>query len=101
MDAINQLPLHDALIESITINWLEKTVEVKLRAFIYKGSDAIPCILKFYDVSDTQIPHNHPWGESQFINVVSGSKESVFIEMQSGDIIRITGSGFNFDSHVL
>lgn len=100
MNKIENLPLHDAILEKIIVNWSGREVTIILKAFSKAGKNAIPHALKFGQVNDIQIPHKSPWGESKFINAVSVKNDICKIEMQSGDEIYISAERFQFDESV-
>ncbi len=91
------LPLHDAVVENIDIKWESSLVEINLYAFMHKNKRALPYVLKFIDVTEIQIPHNNPWGESVYINSVNTENNHYYIEMQSGDTLTIKSGGYSFD----
>lgn len=98
MDQFEKLPLHDAYIETIVINWEESSIEIRMYAFTVKAKDALPHILKFTDAEDIHVPHKNPWGESVFINSAEFKDQTYQLEMQSGDVIKIKSGGFSFKS---
>ncbi len=89
--------LHDAIVESINVNWADREVVINLKAFSEQGENAISYILKFEHVKGVQIPHESPWGESESINSISVEDETCKIEMQSGDVVQVSESRFRFD----
>ncbi len=97
MLSIEELPLHDALLNSIEINWPARCVEIRLSAFVVKGNDSVPHLLKFEEVTNTHAPHESPWGESLFINEVSVLDGTVTIEMQTGDKLTISAGSYSFE----
>jgi hypothetical protein len=96
MSGLETLPLHDAIVSRITLQWVERTLEFELLAFAERGKRAFPHKLKFTGVSNFNCPHASPWGESFFINSATGSSGSYVIEMQSGDEIGIEAAGYSF-----
>ena len=90
------LPLHDAVLNSITINWSESKVEFSVLAFVEKDVPAVPHKLRFMGVKDVSCPHSSPWGDSNSINNVSEVPGEYKIEMQSGDVISIKCDDFEF-----
>lgn len=97
MDEFENLRLHDAPLDCITIRWSDGSAEFKLSVFIEEESNAIPHTLKFEGVSDIHIPHNNEWGESQFINEVRLLDGAALIDMQSGDTISIKAKSYSFE----
>lgn len=97
MDEFENLRLHDAALDGITIRWSDGSAEFNLSVFIEEESNAISHILKFEGVSDIHIPHNNEWGESQFINGIRLLDGAALIDMQSGDTISITARSYSFE----
>ena|SRR5437868_13397383 len=93
---LSTLPLHDALLRSVTLAWERKVCQLDLLAFAQSGGSATPHVLEFCGVTSLVIPHNEPWGPSSSINSVSCSRGLFRIEMQSGDIIELAASHFTF-----
>ena len=96
MRRIENLPLHDAIVDSINVNWVTKEVVINLKVFSKKGENAIPHSLIFKQVKSIKIPHESPWGESESINSASVESGICQIEMQSGDVISILAKDFRF-----
>ena len=90
------LPLHDALLESVEMRWAESTCVMKLKAFVSRTEHAKPHQLVFEGVTGLSIPKQAPWGSSNAINTAGGSPGRFRIEMQSGDLIEVTAKGFRF-----
>lgn len=85
--------LHDATLETLSLDWATGRVEVVLRS----ASGIV--ILRASGVTHLVCPRLHPWGRSSSVNGVRGprAKEGGFIveiEMQSGDVIVILAGGF-------
>ena len=96
MKSIENLPLHDAIIERVEVVWSDRIVKIQLKAFTEKGKNAVPHSLQFDEVTNIQVPHESPWGDSVFINGVSGANGTCKIEMQSGDLISISATSYKF-----
>jgi hypothetical protein len=47
MREIEKLPLHDAIVESINVNWADREVVINLKAFSEQGENA-PYAREFY-----------------------------------------------------
>ena len=92
----DDLPLHDALLQSVEMLWEEKLCRLHLEAFIHKGQRALAHLLEFQAVTALDVPHHEPWGPSIFVNSVSTSLGWFEVKMQSGDIIRVAAEGFSF-----
>ncbi len=97
MSNFENLPLHDAVVENIDIKWGSSFVGINLYAFVNKAERALPFILKFIGVTEIQVPHNSPWGESVYVNRVGVENERFYIEMQSGDMLAIKANDFKFE----
>ena len=91
-------PLHDALVERITLHWTDRTVTFELLAFVRRDQSATPHELCFSGVRDFHCPHLSPWGESFYVNSAEGDSGSFMLQMQSGDEIRVLADGFRFTS---
>ena len=92
----SSLPLHDALLESITLLWKQKICRLHLEAFAERGESAFPHLLEFHAVELLNAPLTDSWGPSYSINSVSHSAGSFLIEMQSGDTIEVRAGAFTF-----
>jgi hypothetical protein len=85
----NALPLHDARIADVVVDWEQKQCRFQLSVFTRPGSSAKPYTLTFEGVTLFVMSHEQPWGSSLFVNSVSSSNGHFKVEMQSGDIIEI------------
>ena len=90
-------PLHDASLNSIEINWKNKTISINIGAFIKNSKAAEDSELLFTGVSFFEMPHFSPWGNSHYINSVNVKDDFYFVEMQSGDIIKIRADELEFN----
>lgn len=90
------LPLHDALLESITLLWKQKICRLHLEAFAVPGKSASPHLLEFQGVELVNAPLNDSWGPSYSVNSATHTSGKFFIEMQSGDIIEVRAATFTF-----
>jgi hypothetical protein len=91
------LPLHDAILEGISIQWDRSRCILTVAAFVTRGEPAQPCVLTFDRISRVVVPHEEPWGRSGHIyGQRSGADGMYVIEMQSGDEIQITAGSFDF-----
>jgi hypothetical protein len=93
---IHSLPLHDAIVQEIRVYWNQKQVALTLDVFLNPKLKAKPCELIFYGVTNIEIPHYAPWGESSCINAVRFEENRFQIEMQTGDILSIEASSYEF-----
>jgi hypothetical protein len=88
--------LHDATLLTVTYEWAESGVVIKLRS----GHDGIVSVMGA-GVTLLELPHRNPWGRSVSVNEVRGpspladGRERLEIEMQSGDTLLIEGTGFS------
>jgi hypothetical protein len=89
------LPLHDALLHELHLDWSARTCRMHLEVFVDLRETAVPRQLVFRSVTDVSIPHHAPWGQSIHINSSGFEPPDVFtLEMQSGDEIRIRAESF-------
>ena len=93
---LEDLPLHDAVLYSITLLWEEARAELSLAAFIDLEKDALPHKLIFFDIEHLDCPHLAPWGDSVFIRSANEASGMYSIEMQSGDVLTFKCRGFEF-----
>ncbi|HET8656195.1 MAG TPA: hypothetical protein VFL93_11815 [Longimicrobiaceae bacterium] len=96
-EAFARLPLHDALLDRIIIDWRAHTCVIEVRAFLARGEWAQTAELHFRGVSDVRVPHRAPWGESVSINSVGAESDDYVLEVQSGDEIRIRADAVEFN----
>lgn len=96
MPGLDTLPLHDAIVNRITLLWKERVLEFELLAFVECDKEAVLYKLQFTGVRNFNCPHASPWGESFYINSATSSADSYAIEMQSGDEISIEAAGYSF-----
>ena len=95
---INSLPLHDAVLRSVEYSWQQKNCRVSLSVFVDAGKDARPHTLEFHGVTSISLPHHESWGPSAFIHSASQGDGAYKIQMQSGDVLEVTASGFTFSA---
>ena len=93
----DELPLHDATLTSITHKWESKEVCVLGKYY----SKELACVasfrLTFSLVQLLHVSHTEDWGPSSQINKMHRVRTDEFaIEMQSGDVITIRASRFDF-----
>jgi len=97
MSEFNSLPLHDASINEVVYSPEIATVIFKGVFFSTLGQPGRNGELMFDGVKRLVVPHETPWGPSTFVNGGTVESKQVFkIEMQSGDVIEITASGWSF-----
>jgi hypothetical protein len=88
------LPLHDATLQSFHFKWADgrcvfelNTVDVGMRELVFSG------------VINLHVPRSMPWGPSVSVNSIRQVGLDVFeIELQSGDILKVQASGWQFGS---
>jgi hypothetical protein len=86
VDVLEDLPLHDAVVESVSLDWTTGELHVVVSPV---GPGEL-FVLSFRDVSSVEIPREMPWGRSSSINAARTVTPSGFeLEMQSGDTWRI------------
>ena len=88
--SFDALKLHDATLKMIQLSWSE--MECRLSLTTQQGNAE----LVFSGVTHVDAPSEQPWGPSASINsqrVTSGAFE---IEMQSGDLVRVSAADFHF-----
>ena len=91
------LPLHDATLSEVRLDWSQRVCLASVLAFVQTGQPAVARQIVWHGVSEALIPHRAPWGESAFINAVRAEPSGIFVvEMQSGDKIRIVAERFEF-----
>ena len=89
--------MHDWTLLSIVYDWKSGQVALQLRR---GGSEFVS--VAAMGVIDLHVPQRKEWGPSVSVNEVRGpiaeprGKQVLEIEMQSGDVIRIVASSFNF-----
>lgn len=101
LQKLDNLPLHDAVLSSITLHWKEEKAELSIAVFIEAGKPAIKHTLVFLGVVETNCPHMSPWGDSVYINSAKEISGIYSIEMQSGDVLAFKAKGFEFNEAAL
>ncbi|MDD2724126.1 MAG: hypothetical protein PHH59_08925 [Methylovulum sp.] len=88
----DSLPLHDAILNSINVDWKGGICVFQLETFVEKN-----CLLVFNGLSQINIPRHEPWGASISVNSLRQVGNSKFeIEIQSGDVISIFATDWAF-----
>ncbi len=85
-----------SVVQEITFSWTQKRVTIKLDVFLDPTIKAKPCILIFENVTNAEIPHHSQWGDSSCINTVKFDGQFYWIEMQTGDILKIQAYHYDF-----
>jgi hypothetical protein len=85
--------MHDAILESIEIEWESGTTSLRLGLV---GSPPPKLVLVFSDVREIHVPREQPWGPSVSVNTVEHTEDdgdsncvTMRLKMQSGDEIKI------------
>tara|TARA_R110001599_G_scaffold309249_2_gene516203 strand:+ start:994 stop:1329 length:336 start_codon:yes stop_codon:yes gene_type:complete len=94
----DQLPLHDALLESAEAKWAEKTIQLRLAVFTDSTKEAAPHVLSFLGVTSFIMQHKEAWGPSNSVLSASYSCGIYRLEMQSGDCIEVEADSFDLAS---
>jgi hypothetical protein len=87
---LTDLPLHDALLLSVHLDYLEGTCVLRL-APVASGE----CELSFHGVSDFSAPRQQPWGPSHSVNEVRSAGIAYEVELQSGDVLRVVADSWS------
>lgn len=80
---------HDWTLVNVVFEWAQASVAVVL------NGPSSRCVLSAEDVSLLEMPREEPWGRSVSVNSLlidemsDGDEQSLEIEMQSGDVIRV------------
>lgn len=90
------LPLHDAVLRSVVCDWQRGTCEIHVRTSAAVDPAAGDWTLRFTDVRSVVVDRNEPWGRSSCVNATSRMDDAFSIEMQSGDVIRVSAGAFVF-----
>lgn len=83
--------LHDATLKEVRFVWAAGRCEMLLSTA--KSPNAV---LVFTDVSRVEMSREQPWGPSVSVNEIRECGNQYEVELQSGDIIRITAAGWSF-----
>ena len=95
LENFEELPLHDASLGHIDLDWTARTLRIELAVFFKRDADAVSSTLTFTGVQHVSIPHRDPWGPSVFVNTKTFTPPDLYtIEVQSGDLIEIHADGF-------
>ena len=86
--------MHDWTLLSVKVDWIKGEAAIDFRAL--SGHISVHAV----GLSEVHIPRHFPWGRSESVNSVKGpslaenSEAHLSIEMQSGDVIRISARSF-------
>lgn len=90
------LPLHDATLAKLCIDWSQRVCVASVLAFVQTGQQASEHQVVWHGVTEVFVPHRAPWGDSAFIHAVRVDEGVFIVQMQSGDEIRIVAEKFEF-----
>jgi hypothetical protein len=96
VSTFQSLPLHDATLVRLTCEWGEGVCTATLRFREANTQQSQPYLLRWEQVSDVAIPRLQPWGPSVSVNTATFDGKVYRLEMQSGDVIRVTAERFAF-----
>ena len=83
--------LHDATLQSITLDWA--AAEVVAVVFLFGG---IRATLEFQSITSVVLPRHLPWGPSTSINAARERLNGEYeLEMQSGDTLCFSASSWS------
>ena len=85
------LPLHDATLVSINVDWKNKLCTVGCT------TASGPKQIQFGGVRFVRVPMDEPWGPSVSILRQEQNGDVFRIEMQSGDNIEVVATHFTYD----
>jgi hypothetical protein len=87
---MKMMQFHDWTLADVVFDWARARVAVALI-----GPSSARCVLLAEDVSSLEVPRKNPWGRSVSVNSIfiagmpDRDEQSLEIEMQSGDVIRV------------
>ena len=94
--------LHDAVLEEVCVRYGEVAeVTIRLRPNEAYIKPSRPVVIVSRNLRELSFPSEMPWGPSDFVNSVyeavldEGTYSVLYVEMQSGDVIRIRASTFD------
>ncbi|MGD1001703.1 MAG: hypothetical protein ABSA67_13500 [Candidatus Brocadiia bacterium] len=94
---IAALPLHDAVLYCLRVDWSSRTCTADMSAFVDGLNHwAQPRRLTWKKIQEVVIPLREPWGPSEQINSARQEEGAYLVEMQSGDVIRIVAESIEF-----
>jgi hypothetical protein len=93
----SSLPLHDAVLKELTVDWASRTCVAEVSAFVDGlKSPAQERRIVWRRIEEVVVPRRAPWGDSVHINSAREEDGQFVIEMQSGDVIRVAAAGVEF-----
>ena len=89
---IENLPLHDATLDSAALDWRSGELRIVLNA----SAEESPAVLSFQQTTKFHAAREQPWGRSVSINEARTLPDGVVeIELQSGDIWSIHAASWS------
>src|SRR4051812_10996331 len=96
MSDFDSLPLHDAVLYRVSLEWEQRVFSAEVAIFLDCSKPAVPASLSFNGVRSVRLTREEPWGPSVFINRQYKTGPTTYaIETQSGDVIEIDADGFS------
>lgn len=96
--SFDNLPLHDAVLKTIVVDWGSSEIILSVSAFVIKGEAAVPYLLRFSPVTMFEGSRFNEWGASNSILDAKASGTEFTVQMQSGDVIKINAAKYAFQS---
>jgi len=94
----SSLPLHDAVVESITLDWGMGVCTIALRLCGAMAPEPRQRKLVFSNVTELVVPRDEPWGSSSQVNGQHKDGPEFQIEMQSGDTVVVKAEAFSLET---
>jgi hypothetical protein len=89
----DQLPIHDATLKEIQIEWAEGTCTLNIDTHSGTASSLV-----FQGVTRISVSRDFPWGRSVSVNAARQTEAGRYdIEMQSGDTVSVCASSWQFN----
>ncbi|HET7539922.1 MAG TPA: hypothetical protein VFK05_08620 [Polyangiaceae bacterium] len=96
MTDFDALPLHDAVLYRVSLEWERRVASAEVAIFLDCSKPAVPAVLSWNGVRSVHLPCAEPWGPSVFIKKqYKTGPRSYAIEVQSGDVLEIDADGFS------
>jgi hypothetical protein len=96
--SFDKLPLHDAVLKTIVVDWGSAEIILSVSAFVIKGEPATDYLLRFSSVTKFEGSRFNEWGASNSILDAKASGTEFTIQIQSGDVIKIKAASYVFHS---
>lgn len=88
---------HDSILNKIVLDWRTGNASIFLQVSQKLGANLQEFVLDCVKIIDIHIPKLDEWGESIYVNEVTIEKNTLIIEMQSGDKIKIKFQSITFN----